>query len=47
MIILQDLQGNKRQVPEGVPYRMLPGEQVIGSTQEAIKGELKSTLKQH
>lgn len=32
MIILQDLEGNMRQVPEGEPYVSRPGERVVGST---------------
>ena len=45
MIILQDLSGNIRRVPEGIPYRMNPGEQVIGSElsyqQDRIDQEMK------
>lgn len=31
MVILQDLEGNLREVPAGIPYQAKPGERVVGS----------------
>lgn len=42
-IVLQGPNGRRR-VPENTPYRMLPGEQVIGAEQDATETELNEEL---
>lgn len=43
MIVLKGPNGIRR-VEEGVPYRMLPGEQVIGSEMDKTEEELNNAL---
>ena len=43
LILLQGPSGLRR-VQEGVPYRLLPGEQVIGSEQDKTEAELNDIL---
>lgn len=43
MIVLKGPDGIRR-VPEGVPYRKLPGERVIGSEADAVETEMTNTL---
>jgi len=43
-ILLRNENGDVRKVQEGVPYRMQPGEQVIGSAQDETERELAQEL---
>ena len=43
MILLKGPNGLRR-VPEGVPYRKLPGEQVVGSEHDPVEAELNNEL---
>lgn len=43
-VILLRGPGGLRRVPEGVPYRKLPGEQVIGSEHDPTEKELNDVL---
>lgn len=42
-IILQGPEGTRR-VPEGVPYRLLPGEQPVGSAEDETEVQLHAEL---
>ena len=46
LILLRGPDGLRR-VPEGVPYRKLPGEVVIGSEQDPLDAELNNALAEH
>jgi hypothetical protein len=46
MIVLLGPDG-MRQVPEGEPYRLLPGEQVIGSAADELEAKLEAELATH
>ena len=46
MILLKGPDGLRR-VPEGVPYRKLPGEKVIGSEQDRLEADLNNALSEH
>lgn len=42
-IVIASTEGT-RKVPEGVPYRLLPGERVIGAAEDETETELKAEL---
>ena len=44
MILLQNPAGDIRKVAEGVPYRLLPGEQIIGSSANEDKLVMETAL---
>ena len=44
MIILKDAQGREREVLEGLPYRLQPGEYVFGSTAGKDQATLATAL---
>jgi hypothetical protein len=46
LIVLKGPDGLRR-VPEGVPYRKLPGEKVIGSERDETESELNDQLEKH
>ena len=46
MIILQDLEGKLREVPENTPYQMHPGERVVGSRASYQADLLDNEVKQ-
>ena len=46
MIVLQDIEGNLREVPAGIPYKMQPGERVVGSRASYQADLLDNEVKQ-